>query len=147
MLHNSPNDHNILQFTLKQIAIPPSTTQNDVATLTHKPNQTNLDINFHQHELLSLELQKQHDSFMIIAQFHHTCIKRTLIDNGSSLNVCSVSLLDQLEIDRSQIILYFISIQGFDNTKKQPLSVITLLIVVGLVTLQTPIHVLLDDLL
>lgn len=68
-------------------------------------------------------------------------IKITLIDNGSTLNFCSVNLLDMIGVDKAKIELDFLSIHGFDNVGKQPLSVITLHVKVGKVTLQTLIHV------
>lgn len=41
---------------------------------------------------------------MIIALVNQIGIKRTLVDNGSTLNVCSVILLEKIDMDKSGIL-------------------------------------------
>lgn len=101
----------------------------------------NIDIFFHQSELPSLDVQKNNDSFIIIAQYKIKGIKIPLIDIGYALNVCSLSLLDRLDIDQSTIRLDYFSIKGFENVKKKPLGVNIMSLTARVVTLNTPIQV------
>jgi hypothetical protein len=78
---------------------------------------------------------------MIIAKYDCWGIKITLVDNGSTLNMCSVSLLGILGVDKSRIQLNSLSIRGFDNVGKQSLCLITLPIIFGKATLKNHIHV------
>jgi hypothetical protein len=96
-----------------------------VATLIQGMNTVNIDITFHQHELPPLEMRKKNDSFMIISIYNRLGIKISLIENSLTLNVCSVTLLDRLGVDKSRIEPDFLSIQGFDNVGKQLLGLIT----------------------
>lgn len=78
---------------------------------------------------------------MIISQYRTIGIKITLVDVGSTLKVCSVSLLDRLNIHKSTIRHDSLSIMGFDNVAKKSLGVIIIPLTIGVVTLNTPIHI------
>jgi hypothetical protein len=82
----------------------------NVVALIQGMNVSDIDINFHHHELPPLEMRKKNYAFMIIAKFNRKGIKKTLIDNGSTLNVCSVSLLDRIDLDKVGIQLDSLSI-------------------------------------
>lgn len=82
---------------------------------------------------------------MIISKFKKKWIKRTLVYNGSDLNISSVNLLDKFDVEKLEIQPDSLSIKGFDNVEKQPIGVINLPILVRLVTFQTPIHVMPND--
>jgi hypothetical protein len=103
LIHNSPNYHTILHTALQKNLVPLSTNVSDVAALIHGMNLVNVEINFHQHELPPLEMRNKNDAFMIISIYNRLGIKRTLVDNRSTLNVCSVTLLDRFGMDKSRI--------------------------------------------
>lgn len=90
--------------------------------------------------------EKKNEAFMIIALINQLVIKRTLVENDSTLNVCSINLLDKIKVDKIQIQPDSLSIRGFDNIGKKPLGVITLPITIGKETLQTPVDVMPHDL-
>lgn len=102
----------MLQIALQQVPIPSNVQPNDIAALIQG---LNANIVFHQSELPALEVQKQNETFITLSQYKFTGIKRTLFDNGSTLNVCSIRLLDRLCVDKSQIQLNSLSLKGFDN--------------------------------
>jgi hypothetical protein len=140
LIHNFPSYHAMLQTTFQKVPLNPNTNTNDVETLVQKMNTINENITFLQHELPPLGMRKINDAFVIIARYKKKGIKRTLVDNGFSLNVCSMNLLDRLGVEKSEIRLNSLSIKGFNNMGKEPLYVITFPILVKVVTLQTPIH-------
>lgn len=145
ILQTSPSYHNSLQESLQKFMIPYSTSSNNVATLVQGMNDMNLDNVSHHSELPPLEIQKKYEDFNIIVHIDRIVIKQTLIDNGSALNLCSVSLLVKINVSKHDIKPDSLSIHGFDIIGKQPLGFITLPIRVGNVTLQTLFHVMPDD--
>lgn len=126
--------------------VPPRTQLNDVEILIENMNSPNLDIIFHQNEFPPLEMQKKNDALMIVAIINRFGIRRTLIDNGLGIDICSVNILDKIGMDITLIQLVDLSIKGFDNVGREPLAVITLLVKVGKVVLQNLIHVMPHDL-
>ena len=99
------------------------------------------DILFNQKDLPSKEVQNQYDSLMVAITINKSIIHRNLIDNGSRLNVCSMDMLKEININLSTIQPDNVPIRGFDNISKITLGIITLPIKVGLVILSAPIHV------
>jgi hypothetical protein len=87
----------MLKTVLQQVVVPPSANLNDIAIIIEGMN---VDIVFHESELLPLEVKKQNEAFMIIVKVDKWNIKRTLIDNGSTLNVCIVKLLDKIRANK-----------------------------------------------
>ena len=78
---------------------------------------------------------------MVVVTIHKSINCRTLIDNGSRLNVCNMGMLKEINANLSTIQPDNVPIRGFDNISKSALGIITLPIKVGLVILNTPIHV------
>ena len=58
-------------------------------------------------------------------------VTRVLIDNGSALNVCLVSILERLNVDTSFILPTAMIIRAFDGTLKEVQGEIELAIGVG----------------
>lgn len=97
---------------------------------------------FTQDELPTSEIQHKYDPLMIEVIINDSVIRQTLVDNGSSLNLCSISLLHKINVDTSLIKIYSLTIwAGFDNVAKYSLGIIALHVKVGPITLPTPIHV------
>lgn len=92
-------------------------------------------------ELPSPKIQNQYDPLMIMVIIHDSFIRWTLVDNGSSLSVCGLDLLDKINVDRSLFEPSSITIWGFYNVAKQCLGVITFPVRVGPIVLPTPTHV------
>ena len=57
----------------------------------------------------------------IIVKFEDMIVTRVLIDNGSTLNACSMSTLVCLNVDTSLIRPTTIIIRAFDGTLREPL--------------------------
>lgn len=55
--------------------------------------------------------------------------------------MCSVSLLDKFGIGQLNIEPNYLSTKGFENVKNKLLKVIIISLIVGVATLNTPIHV------
>ena len=58
---------------------------------------------FTQDELPTSEIQHQYDPLMIVVIINEHAIRRTLVDNDSGLNVCSINLLHNMNVDTSLI--------------------------------------------
>ena len=67
--------------------------------------------------------------------------KENLIDNGYGLTFCSMEMDIVINADLTTILLDNVPTPGCDNIMKRTMGIITLLIKVGLVILNTPIHV------
>lgn len=78
---------------------------------------------------------------MVAVLVNGNLIRRTLIDNGSGLNVCSLDMLKAINVDMSTMKLDNLPICGFDNISKKNLEFITLPIKVDPIVLDTLIHV------
>lgn len=78
---------------------------------------------------------------MVSIIINKSIIHRTLIDNGSGLNVCSMDMLKAIKDDLSTIQPDKVPICVFDNIDKNTLDIIMLPIKVGPVILNTPFHV------
>lgn len=64
-----------------------------------------------------------------------------LIDFGSTLNICNISLTHKINFDTSPVQHNSFFICGFDNVYRKPLGTMKEPIMIQLVTLPTPIHV------
>ncbi|PKI70104.1 hypothetical protein CRG98_009567 [Punica granatum] len=67
----------------------------------------------------------------IVCKCNNFVIGRVLIDNGSALNVCSVSTLKQMNVDLNRICLSKIAVRAFDGSRREVNGEIDLLIDVG----------------
>ncbi|GLJ49633.1 hypothetical protein SUGI_1053010 [Cryptomeria japonica] len=146
LIQTSSAHHGMLQDALKDLNVPPLNTSSNIASLVNSVMNPKAQIVFTQDELPTSEIQHQYDPLMIVVIMKDTAIRRTLVDNGSSLNVCSINLLHKMNVDTSLIESDSRPIRGFDNVAKTSLGTITLPITVGPVTLPTPIQVMLGNL-
>jgi hypothetical protein len=142
LLQTSPTYHEALKKALATLSTPPPNQENVNAFLpcmhvTPGPP----DIVFNQKDLPSQEVQKQYDALMVVVTINKSIIHRTLIDNGSGLNICSMDMLKSIKANLSTSQPDNNLIRGFDNIDKNTLGIITLPIKVGLVILNTPFHV------
>ncbi|XP_059669511.1 uncharacterized protein LOC132314700 [Cornus florida] len=73
------------------------------------------------------KIQLPHEDLLVISLLVTNCmIKRVLIDPGSSANIITKAIFEQLEIPSSSIRLTSSPLMGFDGTKVDPLGVIDL---------------------
>ncbi|GLJ11025.1 hypothetical protein SUGI_0140700 [Cryptomeria japonica] len=146
LIQTSSVHHGMLQDALKDLNVPPPNTSSNIASLVNSVMNPKAQIVFAQDELPISEIHHQYDRLMIVVIMKDTTIRRTLVDNGSGLNVCSINLLHKMNVDTSLIEPDSRPIRGFDKLAKNSLGTITLPITVGPVTLPTSIHVMLGNL-
>ena len=78
---------------------------------------------------------------MVAVTINKRVIRRTLIDNGSRINICSMDMLKEINVNPSIIQPDNVLVCVFDNISKSTLGIITLPIKVGSIILNTSIHV------
>lgn len=100
---NEENIHSILECMHIMLSVPP--------------------IVFIYDDLPSLEVHNQYDAFMVVVSINQSIIRRTLIDNRSRLNVCSMDMLKEIKADLTSIQLDNVHIY---NIEKITLGIITL---------------------
>lgn len=142
LLQTSPTYYEALKKALATLpTLPPNqeNINNFLQCMHATPGHPN--IVFTQKDLPSKEVQNKYDALMVVVSINKSIIRRTLIHNGSGLSVCSMYILKVINIDLSTIQPTNVPIRGFDNITKNTLDIITLPIKVGLVIMNTPIHV------
>ncbi|PKI74258.1 hypothetical protein CRG98_005379 [Punica granatum] len=87
-------------------------------------------ISFAEDELPS-EGQGHLPALHIVCKYNNHVVGRVMIDNGSSLNVCLVSTLKQMNVDMSRIRVSKTTVQAFDGFRRELNGEIDLLINVG----------------
>lgn len=71
----------------------------DVNELMDHIRANTFNITFYPHELLPPEVRILANRLMIIVHVNGVGIRRTLVDTGSTLNVCSSDLLPKIKVD------------------------------------------------
>lgn len=141
LLQTSSIYHESLKKALNTLPTPPPN-QDNINSILECMHATliNPKIIFTQDDFPSKDVQAHCDSLMVVVLINENLIRRTLIDNGSGLNVCSMDILKAIKDDMSTVKPYNIPIHGFDNIAKNTLCIINLPVKVGSIILDTPIH-------
>lgn len=108
----------MLQDALKTLNVPSAVTSNNMASLINSITTPKAQIVFTQDEFPSNEIQQQYDPLMIMVIIIDSVIRQTLVDNGSSLNICSINLLHRINAYTSLTKPNSLSICGFNNVGK-----------------------------
>ena len=130
LLLSSDVHHKALLKVLKETCIPTSDTESAFEGMVSTVLATN-QISFTDDEL-PLEGRDHTLSMHIIVKCKDMIVARVLIDNGLTQNVCSMSILERLNMDTSLICPTTIIIRAFDGILQEMQGKIELAIGVGL---------------
>ncbi|KAK1578445.1 hypothetical protein Q3G72_030307 [Acer saccharum] len=74
---------------------------------------------------------KPNDALVISARIGHREVHRILIDNGSSVDILSAEVYDQLRLDRKDLQAFHTPLRGFGEAKVRSLGIVKLPVKIG----------------
>ena len=129
MLHFEPHGEAMLKV-LKQAYVPYNTSINKIDRLVGNIMMDNY-ISFSDDEIPPNRCSST-KALHIMTKVKHCTLPKVLIDNGSSLNVMSLSTLMRLPIDRSYMKYTKIVVRAFDDTRQEVTREIEIEVQIGL---------------
>ncbi|XP_070026277.1 uncharacterized protein [Nicotiana sylvestris] len=129
LLIHSDEHRQALMKILNEAHVPNEISVNHLETIANKIFEVNR-VTFSDDDL-PMEGTEHNKALYLTVKCEDSVITRTLVDNGSSANICPLSTLNQLKIDHGRIHKNNICIRGFDGSGTATVGDIILELTIG----------------
>ncbi|XP_070026073.1 uncharacterized protein [Nicotiana sylvestris] len=116
---------------LNEAHVPNETSVNHLEAISNKIFEVNR-VTFSDDDL-PVEGTEHNKALYLTVKCEDSVVTHALVDNGSSANICPLSILKQLKIDHDRIYKNSVCVRGFDGSGTDTVGDIMLKVTIGLV--------------
>ncbi|XP_070004225.1 uncharacterized protein [Nicotiana sylvestris] len=129
LLIHSDEHRRALMKILNEAHVPDKISVNHLEKIANKIFEVNI-VTFSDDEL-PVEGTKHNRALYLTVKYEDSVVTRVLVDNGSSANICPLSILKKLKVDDDRIHKNNICVRGFDGGGNDPVGDIILELTIG----------------